>query len=100
MSRPDLATMWALAFDNEKMRLQPTARYAVLEEFRCARRAQHLQAVVIRSAWGRWVAWRSIIGARDVWSQSWLDELMDEIEVTCHCDRKRRVDLSALRAMH
>lgn len=97
--RPDLGVMWRTAFDEDTQRLRPEARYAVLHIERC-KRAQHLQLVALRSPYGRWLAYRPMRRVRDVWGQSWLDEEGDSIEVTCHCDRLRRVDLSAVRAMH
>lgn len=96
--RPDLETMWHLAFDDGRMRLRVAARGLVLTEYRCRRR-RHLQAYALRSAYGAWVAWRAMRGVRDVWSQEWLDLLPDEVEVTCHCNDVRRVDVSALRDM-
>lgn len=92
--------MWLSAFDDDALRVRPEVRYAILREERCARRG-HLQAVVFKSAYGRWVAWRpgEIRGARSSWAQEWLDDAGDSIEVTCHCDKTRRVDLSAARLM-
>lgn len=96
--RPDLVVMWHLAFDDEKLRLRPGARTALLDTCRCPRR-NHSQAFVLRSVYGTWVAWRPIVRARDVWQQDWLDLMPDEIEVTCHCDDTRPFDVSPYRAL-
>jgi hypothetical protein len=105
--RPDLAVMWNLAFDDQKM---PTRRKEKLRlrlgldgravvwpvaEVRCPRR-NHLQAYVFGTTFGAWAAYRSIVGGRDVWGQVWLDELTGPVEVTCHCDGRRLVDFDAI----
>ncbi len=84
--------MWTVAFDDSQ-RLRAEVRASVTKEIRCSRK-RHLQAVVLASAFGPWVAWRYMRNARDVWAQEWLDELDGPIEVFCHCDDPpRRVEL-------
>jgi hypothetical protein len=96
--RPDLSVMWRLAFDTERHRLRPDVRTSVLVEDRCTRRGRHLRAVVLRSAFGPWVAWRPAGMPRDVWQQAWLasDPIVD---ATCHCGQVARVVLPEANAM-
>lgn len=98
--RPDLEVMWHLLFDDDTLRLRPKAkRLLVGEPVRCTLR-RHLQAVVVDSAFGPWVAWRYMRHAHDVWCEEWLDALGESIDVFCHCDDEpRRVELGPYRGM-
>jgi hypothetical protein len=82
---------------DDQHRIRPEAR--VIEAFRCQRR-RHLQGMVAFTTFGPLVVWRDAAvarTARDVWAQSWLDEMPDGIRVTCHCGVDRRVDLASHR---
>ena len=104
MTRPDTDAMWKLMFD-DRDRVRPEARPQIIGDvLRCSsdRGGRHLQFVAFATRWGVWAAWHPADfrhTPRSLWADGWLDEEPDEIEVTCRCGLRRRVDLRLYRAM-